>query len=73
MTAFRRPRRRPDADAVPERPHRARLLEGAPIATAMRNGVRDDVASFTERHGFPPTLAVVLIGSDAPSAVYLHQ
>ncbi len=39
----------------------------------MRNGVRDDVASFTERHGYPPTLAVVLIGSDAPSAVYLHQ
>ena len=39
----------------------------------MRNGVRDDVASFTERHGFAPTLAVVLIGSDAPSAVYLQQ
>lgn len=39
----------------------------------MRNAVRDDVASFSERHGFPPTLAVVLIGSDAPSAVYLQQ
>jgi len=57
-----------------EQPHYgARHLKGGPIAAEIRARVSGDVASFRERHGFPPTLAVVLIGADAPSAVYLHQ
>ncbi|MBA2253804.1 MAG: bifunctional 5,10-methylene-tetrahydrofolate dehydrogenase/5,10-methylene-tetrahydrofolate cyclohydrolase, partial [Chloroflexi bacterium] len=51
----------------------ARLLEGGPIAAEIRGRVANEVSSFRERHGFPPTLAVVLIGADAPSAVYLNQ
>jgi methylenetetrahydrofolate dehydrogenase (NADP+)/methenyltetrahydrofolate cyclohydrolase len=43
------------------------------MAAEIRGRLSDGVSSFTERHGFPPTLAVVLIGADAPSAVYLHQ
>lgn len=31
------------------------------------------MTSFREHHGFLPTLAVLLIGADAPSAVYLRQ
>ncbi len=50
-----------------------RLLAGAPIAAEIRAGVKDDVAAFKRRNGFAPTLAVVLVGRDAPSAVYLHQ
>ncbi len=50
-----------------------RLLEGAPIAAEIRSSVADDVADFRHRFGFTPTLAVVLVGRDAPSAVYLHQ
>ena len=51
----------------------ARLLLGAPIAAEIRASVRDDIARFVERWGFAPTLAIVLVGRDAPSAVYLRQ
>ncbi|HYM84090.1 MAG TPA: bifunctional 5,10-methylenetetrahydrofolate dehydrogenase/5,10-methenyltetrahydrofolate cyclohydrolase [Candidatus Dormibacteraeota bacterium] len=50
-----------------------RLLRGAPIAAEIRAGVASDVTAFRERHGYAPTLAVVLVGRDAPSAVYLQQ
>lgn len=50
-----------------------RLLAGAPIAAEIRASVKDDVAAFRERYGYAPTLAVVLVGKDAPSAVYLGQ
>jgi methylenetetrahydrofolate dehydrogenase (NADP+) / methenyltetrahydrofolate cyclohydrolase len=51
----------------------ARLLEGAPIANEIRTAVAEDVASFTAEHGRPPGLAVVIVGRDAPSTVYLEQ
>ena len=51
----------------------ARLLEGGPIAAEIRAAVAEDVASFTARHGRAPGLAVVIIGRDAPSTVYLEQ
>jgi len=53
--------------------HSARLLLGSPIAAEMRARLKRDVAAFKRRHGFAPTLAVVLVGRDAPSAVYLEQ
>jgi methylenetetrahydrofolate dehydrogenase (NADP+)/methenyltetrahydrofolate cyclohydrolase len=49
------------------------LLKGAPIATAIRTEVQADVRAFRERYGYAPSLAVVLVGRDAPSAVYLGQ
>jgi methylenetetrahydrofolate dehydrogenase (NADP+) / methenyltetrahydrofolate cyclohydrolase len=55
------------------RPPGPRLLLGAPIAAEIRAGVREDVIGFRRRHGIAPTLAVVLVGHDAPSAVYLGQ
>ena len=51
----------------------ARLLEGGPIAAEIRAAVAEDVASFTASQGRPPGLAVVIIGRDAPSTVYLEQ
>jgi len=50
-----------------------RLLQGAPIAAEIRAGVREAVVAYAKRHGDPPTLAIVLVGRDAPSAVYLQQ
>ncbi len=52
---------------------RARLLEGGPIAAEIRAAVAEDVATFTASRGRPPGLAVVIIGRDAPSTVYLEQ
>lgn len=50
-----------------------RLLAGGAIAAEIRTGLAGDFAAFKERWGHVPTLAVVLVGADAPSAVYLQQ
>jgi methylenetetrahydrofolate dehydrogenase (NADP+)/methenyltetrahydrofolate cyclohydrolase len=54
-------------------PGDARLLLGGPIASAIRSDVKADVAAFQATHGYAPGLAVVIVGADAPSAVYLQQ
>jgi len=51
----------------------ARRLEGGPIAAEIRAAVTEDVATFTAARGRPPALAVVIVGRDAPSTVYLEQ
>ncbi len=51
----------------------ARLLLGRPIATEIRQAVAEDVATFRESEGRSPGLAVVIVGRDAPSMVYLEQ
>ncbi len=51
----------------------ARLLLGRPIAAEIRAGVEADVAAFRALNGFAPELAVLLVGRDAPSEVYLRQ
>ena len=51
----------------------ARLLLGGPIAAEIRHAVAEDAVTFRERHGRAPGLAVVIVGRDAPSMVYLHQ
>ena len=50
-----------------------RWLAGAPIAAEIKAKVKADVGTFRRRNGYAPTLAVVLVGRDAPSAVYLQQ
>jgi methylenetetrahydrofolate dehydrogenase (NADP+)/methenyltetrahydrofolate cyclohydrolase len=60
-------------DTASEAGGSARLLEGAPIANEIRSAVRADVEAFRARHGYPPGLAVVIVGKDAPSTVYLQQ
>ena len=54
-------------------PGQARRIEGGPIAAEIRSAVAEDVATFTATHGRAPGLAVVIIGRDAPSTVYLEQ
>ena len=39
----------------------------------MRATVAADVVAFREQYGFSPALAVVIVGRDAPSTVYLHK
>ena len=50
-----------------------RLLRGGPIAASIREQVAADVAAFRADNGYAPALAVVVVGKDAPSAVYLHK
>ncbi len=51
----------------------ARLLLGGPIAAEIRLAVAEDVEAYRARTGHPPGLAVVIVGRDAPSTVYLQQ
>jgi methylenetetrahydrofolate dehydrogenase (NADP+) / methenyltetrahydrofolate cyclohydrolase len=50
-----------------------RLLRGGPVAAAIREQVATDVAAFKSEFGYTPALAVLVVGKDAPSAVYLHK
>jgi methylenetetrahydrofolate dehydrogenase (NADP+)/methenyltetrahydrofolate cyclohydrolase len=50
-----------------------RILRGAPIAAQMRERIAADVADFRSTYGRVPALAVVIVGRDAPSAVYLDK
>jgi methylenetetrahydrofolate dehydrogenase (NADP+)/methenyltetrahydrofolate cyclohydrolase len=49
------------------------LLRGSPFAAEIRDGVRADVTAFIAEHGYVPELAIVVVGADAPSTVYLRK
>jgi methylenetetrahydrofolate dehydrogenase (NADP+)/methenyltetrahydrofolate cyclohydrolase len=51
----------------------ARLLLGGPIASEIRLAVAEDVEAYRKRTGRAPGLAIVIVGRDAPSMVYLQQ
>jgi len=50
---------------------KAEILYGKPIAEAIKSEVAADVAQMQEVHGTVPGLAVVRVGEDAASAVYV--
>ena len=49
----------------------ARVIDGKAIAVALRAKVAARVAALKERHGTTPGLAVVLVGDDPASRVYV--
>ncbi|MSO29837.1 MAG: bifunctional 5,10-methylenetetrahydrofolate dehydrogenase/5,10-methenyltetrahydrofolate cyclohydrolase [Acidobacteria bacterium] len=49
----------------------ARLLDGQALAARMQLEIRPQVADFTSRHGRRPGLAIVLVGQDPASEVYV--
>ena len=51
----------------------ANIIDGAKIAAGVRSEVADDVKAFSEQHGFVPHLAVVLVGEDPASRVYVRN
>ena len=51
----------------------ARLLDGRAIAAAIRESVLPDVHAFTARAGRPPGLAIVLVGEDPSSEIYVRN
>lgn len=51
----------------------AKLLEGRPIANEIKQEVVDEVNSFRQKHGFVPTLAVVMAGEDPASQAYVKR
>lgn len=51
----------------------AALLKGQPFATEIRESVAADLAAFESELGYTPQLAIVVVGADAPSMVYLRR
>ena len=49
----------------------ARILSGKEIAEQIKREVVEEVASLAEKHGFRPCLAVVRVGEDPASGVYV--
>jgi methylenetetrahydrofolate dehydrogenase (NADP+)/methenyltetrahydrofolate cyclohydrolase len=50
-----------------------RVLDGQALATRMQAEITPNVAAFTERHGRPPGLGIVLAGNDPASQVYVRN
>jgi len=51
----------------------AELLKGGPVAATIRESVAADAAAFKTEYGYTPELAIVVVGADAPSMVYLKR
>lgn len=52
---------------------KTRLLEGAVLAARIKQEVQDEVARIVETSGYRPCLAVVRVGEDPASAVYVRN
>lgn len=51
----------------------ATILDGKATSAAIREEVAAEVASFVERHGWAPAIAVVQVGADPASERYVRQ
>jgi methylenetetrahydrofolate dehydrogenase (NADP+)/methenyltetrahydrofolate cyclohydrolase len=51
----------------------ARLLDGAAVAARIREELRPRAAAFAARAGRPPGLGIVLVGTHAPSEIYVRN
>ena len=49
----------------------AELIDGQKISQDLKDEVKDKVASLKEHHGIDVTLAVILVGNDPASTVYV--
>ncbi|MDQ6999942.1 MAG: bifunctional methylenetetrahydrofolate dehydrogenase/methenyltetrahydrofolate cyclohydrolase FolD [Mariprofundus sp.] len=52
---------------------RATILDGKALAARMRKTLADEVSELTEKHGRAPGLAVILVGNDPASQVYVRN
>jgi methylenetetrahydrofolate dehydrogenase (NADP+) / methenyltetrahydrofolate cyclohydrolase len=51
----------------------AKILDGKAVAQAVRDQLKGEVADLTKRLGRPPGLAVLLVGDDPASAIYVRN
>jgi methylenetetrahydrofolate dehydrogenase (NADP+)/methenyltetrahydrofolate cyclohydrolase len=51
----------------------AKIIDGQAIAAALRRDIARDVDAFREARGDAPTLAVILVGDDPASDVYVRR
>ena len=51
----------------------ADLIDGKAIAAALRGSIASAVSTLSADHGVKPALAVVLVGEDPASQVYVRN
>ena len=51
----------------------ARVLDGQGLAARMQAEIKPQVEAFAAQHGRPPALAIVLVGDDPASQVYVRH
>src|SRR5690349_17257432 len=51
----------------------AKIISGTDIAEQMRGEIADEAKAFTAEHGMRPGLAVVIVGEDPASEVYVRM
>ena len=51
----------------------AKLISGKAVSAALRNQIREETAALRENHGIHPGLAVVLVGNDPASQIYVRN
>ncbi|MEE5993545.1 MAG: bifunctional methylenetetrahydrofolate dehydrogenase/methenyltetrahydrofolate cyclohydrolase FolD [Oscillospiraceae bacterium] len=51
----------------------AKLIDGKQISANVKEQVRKETAELMERHGIQPALAVVIVGNDPASRVYVNN
>ena len=61
------------AGSPPTPGHRARLIDGKAVAAHLRDEVARDVAALKAAHGVTPGLAVILVGEDPASEIYVRN
>ncbi|HEY9404049.1 MAG TPA: bifunctional 5,10-methylenetetrahydrofolate dehydrogenase/5,10-methenyltetrahydrofolate cyclohydrolase [Pyrinomonadaceae bacterium] len=56
-----------------EEKRRAKILDGARVAEAIKREVADEAARLMDEHGYAPCLVAVRVGNDPASAVYVRN
>lgn len=51
----------------------AKLIDGKAAAAALRDHIAGDVTAFKQSHGVTPGLAVILVGEDPASLIYVRS
>lgn len=51
----------------------AKLISGKAVSAALRTQIREETAALRENHGIYPGLAVVLVGNDPASQIYVRN
>ncbi|MGJ3238218.1 MAG: bifunctional 5,10-methylenetetrahydrofolate dehydrogenase/5,10-methenyltetrahydrofolate cyclohydrolase [Anaerolineae bacterium] len=51
----------------------AQIIDGREVASRIQDDIREEVKVFEVRHGFVPGLAVLLVGDDPASAMYVRM
>lgn len=50
-----------------------KIIDGKLVSLKTREGIKDEVIAFTKENGYAPGLAVVVVGNDPASAVYVRN